>query len=476
MIQQLAVRGLQFGLGVVLARLLDPREFGLVAMLSVFLAVAQVLLDGGFAAALIQRKELTELHRCSIFYLNIAAALVLGVLLWLCAPGIATFYHQPLLKPMLRVLVLVPVINGFAVVQNTLLIKRLDFKKQTIILASASAVSGVVAFVLALRGYGVWSLVAQQIVQSVVNTVLLWLLGGWRPQLLFSLGALREMFAFGWGMLCAALLNMANDNLFPVLIGKFFTATDLGFFNRAQSVQSNASQNLGAIANRVTLSVFAGLQDDLPRFRSGLRKAMTGVAFLQFPMMVGLAVAAKPLVMLVFTEEWAPSIPYLQLLCFVGLLYPIHVLNLNVLFALGRSDLFLRLDVVKVVIFFLNALLTFRWGIKAMIWGQMITSVLAYFLNSYYTERLIHYSVWEQARDLCPYLAASALMGLIVMLAGSFLPPGDLGQLAFRTAFGVVVYLVLCRSMRLPALGELAGVAFRRPGSAASPVKPASAG
>jgi O-antigen/teichoic acid export membrane protein len=253
-------------------------------------------------------------------------------------------------------------------------------------------------------------------------------------------------------------LASVYDNLYPLLIGRFFSAGSLGYFNRAQSLQTIASQSLGSIANRVTFPLFSTLQDDLVRFRAGLRKAMTTIRFLQFPMMIGLAVVARPLILLVFTDKWAPCIPYLQLLSFAGLLYPLHVLNLNVLIALGRSDLFFRLEAFKVSLFLSAGLLTFHWGVLAMIWGQLGCDLLAYFLNSYYTKRLIGYSAWDQLRDLYPSLAASAVMGLLVTLAGSFLPPGNVVQLTFRIAFGALVYFLICRGMRSPALGELVSI------------------
>jgi teichuronic acid exporter len=304
----------------------------------------------------------------------------------------------------------------------------------------------------------VWSLVWYQLAQSVARTGLLWWFSDWRPKWLFSLNTLREMFGFGWGMLCSTILVSVYDSLYPLLIGKFFSAASLGYFNRAQSLQTIASQSLGAIANRVTFPVFSALQNDLVRFRSGIRKAMTTITFVQFPMMVGLAVVARPLILLVFTDKWAPCIPYLQLLAFAGLLYPLHVLNLNVLVALGRSDLFFRLEAFKVAIFLSVGLLTFHWGVLAMIWGQLGCDLVAYFLNSYYTKRLIGYSVWDQLRDLYPSLAAAALMGLLVTLAGSFLPPGNVFQLIFRIAFGALVYFLICRSMGSPAMGELLGI------------------
>jgi teichuronic acid exporter len=460
LVQEAGLRALQLGSSIFLARILAPKEFGLVAMLSVFLGFAQALADGGFASALVQAKQPTEAHKCSIFYFNIFGSILLGGILWLAAPPIAAFYHQPLLTPMLRVLVLLPVINGFGLVQNALLVRNLQVKKQTIILAASTGVSGIVAVMMAWRGFGVWSLVFQQVTQSVARAALLWLLNAWRPRRLFSFHALGEMFRFGWGMLCSSIVGSIYDNLYPLLIGKFFSATSVGFFNRAQSLQLIASQSLAAVANRVTFPVFSALQDDAARLRTGLRKAMTTITLFHFPMMVGLAIVARPLILLLFTDKWAPSIPYLQLLALAGLLYPLHVLNLSVLMAVGRSDLFFRLEVFKAVTFLGTGLLTFRWGVMAMIWGQLVCSIVAYFLNSYFTKRLIGYSVWDQIRDLYPCLLASALMGLLASLAGSFLPLGNILQLSFKIVVGAFVYFIICLSMGSPALNELARIVF----------------
>lgn len=465
-IQEAGLRGLQLGISIVLARILAPKEFGLVAMLSVFIALAQALVDGGLASALVQAKQPTEAHKCSVFYFNIGASILLAGMLWVAAPWIASFYRQPLLAPMLRVLGLVPVLNGLGLVQNALLIRNLELKKQTGILAASTGLSGVVAAALAWRGFGVWSLVFLYVTQSVARAGLLWLWNGWRPKRLFSLRALGEMLRFGWGMLCSSIVGSVYDNLYPLLIGRFFSAASVGYFNRAQSLQWIASQSLAVVASRVTFPVFSAMQDQSARLRAGLRKALTTISLLHFPMMIGLAVAAKPLILLVFTDKWAPCIPYLQLLALAGLPYPSHVLNLSLLMALGRSDLFFRLEVLKAAAFLGTGLVTFRWGIMAMIWGQLVCSVLAYFLNTYFTKKLIGYSVWEQLRDLYPCLAASVVMGLVVSLVGSLLPAGNVLQLSFRVVFGALVYWLLCRSFRSAALSEVAGLVFRGGASA----------
>lgn len=460
------MRGLQFGISILLARLLVPEQFGLVAMLSVFTGFAQTLVDGGFGSALIQAKQPTEVQRCSIFYFNILISFLLAVALCIAAPWIAGFYHQPKLINILRALSFLPLINGLGLVQNVLLVRQLDVKKQTLILVAGTTVSGTVAVLMAFSGFGVWSLVAQQLTQSLVRAVLLWCSSNWRPVAGFSFQALGEMFRFGWGMLCSSILASAYDNLYPLLIGKFFSAASLGYFNRAQSLQTVASQSLGAIANRVTFPVFSAMQDDLVRFRSGLKKAMTTITFIQFPMMIGLAVVAKPLVLLVLTDKWENSIPYLQILAIAGMMYPLHVLNLNVLTSLGRSDLFFRLEVFKVAIFLATGLLTFRFGVLALLWGQLFCDVAGYFVNSYYTKRLIDYSVWKQLQDVCPCLVAAIVMGLLDSIVSSYLPSGNLFQLCFRVSFGALLYFLICFSMRLPAMGELASVVWRRSANA----------
>ena len=455
LLQEAAQRIIQLGIGILLARLLLPAEFGLIAMLTVFIAVAQVLLDSGFVAALIQRKEVSDLDQNSVFYFNILMSLVLATGLCVAAPWIAEFYHQPQLTSLTRWLSAILVINALVVVQSALLIRQLNFKRLTLIATASTAVSGVVGLALAWRGFGVWSLVGQQLAASTMRACLYWRFNKWRPRWIFSAKALREMFAFGSGMAASSVVNTLFENLYALVIGKLFSAAALGFYSRAETLQNLPAQSLASVVGRVTFPVFSSLQGDIARLRNGLRKAITSITFLHFPLMIGLAAVARPLVLLLLTDKWAPSVPYLQLLCFVGLWYPLHLLNLNALLAVGRSGLFFRLEVIKKLLTVLNVLITFRWGIQAMICGQIVNSLLCFFINSYYSKRFVGYSTWQQMRDVSPCLGAAAAMGLVVAFIHVPVPFAHLGQLGFKVFLGLSIYGGLALFFGFPALGYL---------------------
>jgi O-antigen/teichoic acid export membrane protein len=391
----------------------------------------------------------------------------LAGVLCVTAPAIAAFYRQPELTPITRALTLVLVMNSFAAVQSALMTRRLDFRRQALIAVTSTAVSGSLGVGLAWRGFGVWSLVVQQITNSFVRACLYWSLNTFRPRWMFSWKALGELFSFGSRLVASRLLNTVFDNLYPLVIGKLFSANTLGYYNRAQTIEGVASQSLGVVANRVTFPVFSRLQDEPDRLRSGLRKALSTAAFIQFPLMLGLAAIAKPLVILLLTEKWAPSIPYLQALCFVGLLYPLHLLNLNVLTAKGRSDLFFRLEVVKKALIVLNIVVTFRWGVLVMIWGQVVCSLLGYFLNSYYTRKFVGYSLLDQVRDVFPCLLAAGLMAGVVASLNLPLPGGNGSQVGFKVLVGCLIYLGISRGFSFPALGEIVGLLRRKSAAAA---------
>ncbi|HEU5123466.1 MAG TPA: MOP flippase family protein [Verrucomicrobiae bacterium] len=461
LVQELSQRGLQFVIGIVLARLLGPKEFGMLAMLTIFIAVSQALVDSGFGSALIQRKNPTQADESSVFYFNIFLGFLMAGLLCLAAPWISQFYNQPQLTSLVRVLSVVLIINSISVVQNALMVRRLDFKRQAMVSVASMSVSGVAALIMAWRGFGVWSLVGQQVTASIVRTAMLWRINTWRPGWIFSWKSLRELFGFGSGMMASALTNRIFDNLTSLVIGKAFSAAMLGYYSRAVTLQDTVSQSLANVANRVTFPVFSQLQNDPERMKRGLRKAMTTLAFVQFPMLIGLAAVAKPLILFLLTEKWAPSIPYLQLLCFAGLLYPMHLLNLNVLTAMGRSDLYFRLGIVKRVLQVVAIVATFPFGVLAMVVGQVAVSFISFFINGYFTKRFIGYSILEQANDLLPYAAASVAMGISVFIID--LPFGEhhAAQLFTKICLGVIIYLILSRGLRLSALGEMKSL-FRK--------------
>ncbi len=455
-------QGIELVISIILARLLLPEQFGLIAMLAIFMAIAQSFLDSGFGSALIQKKDATHVDFCSIFYFNIVVGIVVAGLLCLAAPWIAAFYEEPTLTPLTRFLSLNLVINSFALIQSTLLIKHIDFKTQLKVSIAATIGSGIIGITLAYLGFGVWSLAIHLVMSTLFRTVLLWFLNTWRPSLVFSFAALKNMFAFGSKLLFSGLLSTVFRNIYLLVIGKLFTATDLGFYTRAKSCIRLSSENLTSSVNRVTFPVFSSIQDDTARFKRGVQKALTTLSFLNFPIMIGLLVTAKPLVLVLLTEKWLPCVPYLQLLCFVGLLYPLHLINLNVLIAKGRSDLFLRLEVLKKILVVIAIAVTYRWGIQAMIYGQIGVSILSYYLNSYYTGRLIGYPLKKQVFDLSPYLGMAVMMGIGVYSLQLLPFPNNWSLLIFQGLAGVIIYAALSRIFKMPAFLEILAIVTNR--------------
>lgn len=449
-------QGIQFVVSIILARLLLPEEFGLLAMLTVFIAVGQTFINSGFGQALIQRENVTHVDECSVFYFNIFLGFLSAGLLCLAAPLISVFYQQPLLGPLTYALSLNLVINAFGVVQVTLLTRHIDFKTQLKIGVIATIISGAIGVAMAFTGFGVWSLVAQSLAANLLHTLMLWVFNSWRPSLVFSLTSLREMFAFGSRLLASGLLDTIFDNIYLIVIGKIFSPVSLGYYTRAKGMQQLIVFNMSDIIRRVTFPVFSKVQNDRPRLKRGIRNALLMLALINFPIMIGLAVVAKPLVLVLLTETWLPCVPYLQLLCVVGLLYPLHVLNLNALSAQGRSDLFFRLEVIKKVTVVLAIIITYRWGVAAMIHGQIFVSVFAYYLNTYYSGKLLDYPMTEQVRDFLPYLAATSIMGVgVYMIRYVAIFSNQLMLLVAQVVAGFVCYAGICYCFRVSAFMEV---------------------
>lgn len=454
-VEVVAQKGVQFVIGIVLARLLFPEQFGLIGMLTIFMAVIRTFLDSGFGAALIQKQEITQTDICSIFYFNILVGLATASLLCIVAPWIAAFYNQPVLTGLTRALSLTVIIDSFGMIQGTILVKQINFKTQTKVSLISGALSGIIGVTLAAYGFGVWSLVVQQVSASLFSTICLWSFSSWRPELIFSFTSLQNMFGFGSRLLFSGLLNQIFDNIYYVVIGRLFSAADLGYFTRAKTMNDLPTQTLSGMVGRVTFPVFSTIQDDQARMKRGLKKALTILVLVNFPMMIGLAVIARPLVLVMLTDKWIACVPYLQLLCMAGLLFPLHLMNLNVLQALGRSDLFLRLEIIKKVLIAISIAITWRWGISAMIYGIIVNSIIAYYLNSYYTGVLISYPLREQVTDLVPYLIVSVLMGILVYTVGLLQYFHHWSMLLVQITTGIVVYVFQCRIFRLKAFIEI---------------------
>ena len=450
--------GMRLFIGIFLARLLEPEEFGLIAMLVIFISLSQTLVDSGFGAALIQKQRLTDVDTSSVFFFNLAIAFCMAGLLCLGAPWAAAFYQQPLLTPLIRVLSIVIIIDSLGIVHLRLMSKRLDFKSQARINILTTAFSGGVAVFFALRGFGVWSLVVQRLVGSVLRTSFLWMLSRWRPKLVVEIKALKEMFPFGSRVLSTGLAGSVSDNFSRILIGKLYSPADLGYVERAHGVSTMPFTNLTSMLARVMFPSFASIQEDRKRMKAGLRKSITVLALMVFPMVVGLVATARPLVLSLYTEKWAASIPYLQIAVLDFLFYPFYMIHLSVLKACGRSDLLLRAEILKRIAAILALFLASRWGIIVMLWSYIGVSAMSYVLVGLFTHTLVSYPISEQIRDLLPYAVVSCIMGVGIYLI-NFLPfSNNWLHLFTQVGAGVLLFSLICILVKPGAFLEVKGI------------------
>jgi O-antigen/teichoic acid export membrane protein len=413
--------GLTFIIGIILARLLSPSEFGLIGMISIFIALSQSLVDSGFTQALIRKKECTQADYSTVFYFNLLVGFVLYLVLYLSAPSISRFFEEPQLNLIVKVIGLGIVINAFTIVQRARLTKEINFKLQTKISIIASVVSGTIGIVMAYSGYGVWSLVFKTLMGFFFSSVLLWIWNKWKPTLVFSKNSFKELFSFGYRLLLSGLIDTVYRNIYLLIIGKYFSAAELGFYTRADQFNNLPSSNITSVIQRVSYPILTEIQDDVPRLKIAYQKIIKSTMLISFVAMMIMAAVAKPLILSLIGEKWLPSVIYLQLLSFVGMLYPLHAINLNMLNVQGRSDLFLRLEIIKKILAIPVILMGILLGVKMMIVAMIFLSLIAYFLNSYYSGQLIGYSSLQQVKDIFPSFVLATFIGLVIYSLGIYL-------------------------------------------------------
>jgi O-antigen/teichoic acid export membrane protein len=452
--ERFSMQGVQFLVGIILARLLTPHDYGLIGMLSIFLAISQTFIDSGFSSALIQKKDRDETDYSTIFFFNILVGLIIYLILYFSAGQIAYFFHEPTLKLLTKVVSINIIINSFAIIQRTKLTISLDFKTQTKASLTSIIIGGAVGITLAYKGYGVWALVIQSLTQNFFNTLLLWFFSKWLPKAVFSKMAIKPLFSFGSKLLGAGLLNTIFNHIYLFVIGKFFNADDLGYYTRAKQFQQLPSQNISAVIQRVSFPVLSSLQNDEVKLLATFRKFIKFSAFIIFPLMLGLAVLAEPLIKILLTEKWIKTVPLLQLLCFAGVLYPIHSLNLNILNVKGRSDLFLKLEIIKKILISLVILFTIKFGIIGLIIGQIGTSIISFLINTYYTGRIIGYGSMKQIIDLFPIFFISGLMAISVWGLNSFFVQDSI-KLLIGILTGAIIYFTLAIIGRFDEIYQL---------------------
>ena len=453
-IDTLARQGVSFGITLILARLLTPTDYGTVGLLAIFLGVAAVFISSGFSSALIQRQEISEVDLSSVFFFNIAIALLCTLLLCAAAPLIASFYNMPVLTPLTRLMAASLFIGAFGSIQSTLLTKSLNFRRQCIISLASVVVSGSIAVVMALYNYGVWSLAISAMASTCVSTLLLWLFSSWRPRLLFSVTAVRSLFRFGSFLLISGLLDTLFTRMNTLVIGKFYSPQDLGYYSRADGTQQLPAGLLATTISRVAFPIFAAAHNDKELLRAGLKKAITMVMMINIPIMIGMAVTARLLVLVLFGWQWLPCVQYLQILCLGGIFWPLHVLNLNVLTAQGHSNLFFRLEVIKKVIGIVTLGSACFFGIKAIAWSMVVTNLIGFGINAHYSGRFLKYGTLSQTIDLLPYLAASLIMAICIWMAFMLPLQAPLLLLSAQILIGVASYALVCLTFRLSSFME----------------------
>lgn len=439
-IERFSAQGIQFIIGVIIARLLLPEDYGLIGMLTIFMAISNTFIDSGFSTALIQKKDRDEKDFSTVFYFNIVVAIIVYLLLFLISPLIASFYKQPILVSLTRAIGLTIVINSFAVVQRARFTINMDFKTQTKASVISVSLSGIVGVYMAFNGYGVWALVVQAVLRAFVEFVLLWYFSKWLPREGFHRQRFKSLFSFGSKLLASALLNTIYQNIYLIVIGKVFSTSDLGYYTNAKQFRDFPSSNITGILQRVTFPLLSVLQDDDNKLKDAYRKMIKMSALAVFPLMIGLATLADPFIRIVLTEKWINTVWMLQLLCFSGMLYPIHALNLNILNVKGRSDLFLRLEIIKKAITTIVLIISVPMGIEAMIIGQISTSYIALIINTYYTKRIIDYGLFQQFNDLYKVFFLSFAMGIVMYFTIPYIK-ADILKLIVGLLEGVIFYI-----------------------------------
>lgn len=453
--------GLGFVIGIILARLLSPSDYGLLAMIGVFNAIAFAFLDSGFGSALVRKPNLTEDDTTTAFYFNLTAGVILFGVLWMIAPWVAVFYENPILTPLVRAEGSLLIVSAFKIVQNTQLSRALNFKAKMIIRVVASICGGITGIVAAYSGFGVWALVAMHIVDSLIGLVLLWIISPWRPRGKWSKASFRYLWGFGSKLLASALLNTIYGNIYPIVIGKFYSAADLGQYTRAGGYAAIPSHSLTAVIQQVTFPVLSQIQEDNARLGNNYRRMLRFTVFIVFPIMIGMAVLAYPLVITLVTDKWAQCVPYLQIICFSSMWYPVHAINLNLLQVKGRSDLFLRLEIIKKALVTVVIFVSVPFGIMGICCGSVFTSLACLVINTYYTGKLINVGFLRQMMDMTPTLLASIAMGAAVYFA---VMPFDNNwvKLAIGIPMGAVFYLAIAKIFRMPELQEALDIIHRR--------------
>lgn len=447
-LERCGAQGVTFLVTIVLARLLAPEVYGLMALVTVFTAILQVFVDSGMGNALIQKKDADDLDFSSVFFFNLVMCIALYILLFFCAPLIATFYHNPELTSVIRVLGITLLISGVKNVQQAYVSRKLQFKRFFFATLGGTIGAAMIGITLAYMGFGIWALVSQNLFNIMIDTLILWFTVRWRPKLLFSFERLKGLLRYGWKLLASSLLHTFYLNLRTLIIGKLYMPADLAYYEKGQSFPTLIVSNINASIDSVLLPTMSGVQDSRESVKAITRRAIVTSSYLMWPMMVGLAVVAKPLVVLLLTEKWLAAVPFLQISCFALGLEPLQTANLNAIKAMGRSDIYLKLEIIKKSISILILLLSMHFGVKAIAVSGLAYSLIATMFNAAPNKRLLGYSYFEQIKDILPCFVLALLMGIVIYPIALIPMPTILTLLA-QVVMGAIIYVKLSTILKL---------------------------
>lgn len=438
--ERCGAQGVAFIVSVVLARLLEPSAYGTIALITVFTNILQTFVDSGFGNALIQKKDADDLDFSTVFFFNLSMCVILYAVMFLGAPVIATFYGDNELTAIIRVLSLTLIISGVKNVQQAYVSKKMQFKRFFFATIGGTIGAAIIGITMAYLGYGVWALVVQQLFNMLVDTIILWITVKWRPRFQFSLKRLKKLFAFGWKLLVSSLLDKTYNQLRQLIIGKLYSSADLAQYNRGKQFPDVIVTNINTSIDSVLLPAMSNEQDDSQRVKSMTRRAIKISTYIMAPLMLGLAFTATPVVKLILTRKWLPSVFFMRIFCITFVFYPIHTANLNAIKAMGRSDLFLKLEIIKKIVGIFALIATMWISVKAMAYSLLFTSVVSQLINSYPNRKLLNYGYLEQMKDILPNIILALVMGICIIPI-QYLDLSDFLILTIQIICGVLIYI-----------------------------------
>lgn len=456
-LERCGAQGVTLIVSIVLARLLDPNVYGTIALVTIFTTIMQIFVDSGMGNALIQKKDADDLDFSSVFYFNIVMCSVLYLIMFFLAPFIAKFYKISELTAVVRVLSLILVISGVKNVQQAYVSRHLMFKRFFFATLGGTIGAAVIGIIMAYFSFGVWALVAQMLFNTTIDTLILWITVKWRPKKMFSMQRLKSLFSYGWKLLISALLDTVYNNIRQLIIGKVYTKSDLAYYNNGKKYPEYLVSNINTAIDSVLLPTMSNEQNHPERVKSMTRRAIKTATFIIMPLMVGFAVCSRQLVSLILTDKWLPSVPFMQIFCISFAFYPIHTANLNAIKAMGRSDLFLKLEIIKKSIGVVTIIIAIKFGVMAMAYSMLITSFISQVVNSFPNKKLLNYSYLEQLKDMLPQIILSLVMGAIVY-AVTFLKLSSVITLVIQIPVGVVVYWVGSKLFHIESYEYIVGM------------------